>query len=93
MENGAHVPVFFATIEYSFGNIGLDRDVIVHLNSQIEAFQAHPGKAIFVVFFGVVNHWITIVVHKARANVEKNEFYVLDSVNQLHLNRPEEDLE
>ena len=95
MENEYGVPVFFSNIEYSFGSLGMvmDRDQVLHLDSQIQAYHAHEGKAIFVLFFGVVNHWITIIIHKSGANAERNEFYVLDSVNIKHLNKPEEDLE
>ena len=65
LENNAQgVPVYLLKMEYSFGNLMEDRDKVKHLHEQIQAFLAHQGKAIFVCFFAVVNHWITIVIHK-----------------------------
>ena len=41
MENAEGVPVFFAKIEYSFGNLGIDRDPAMHLERQMDAFLGH----------------------------------------------------
>ena len=64
MKNPQAVPVFFAKCEYNFGSIAMDRNPAYHLDQKIKAFEAHEGKAIFVLFFGVVNHWISVIVHK-----------------------------
>ena len=68
IDNPMRVPVFFCKMEFSFGSISGDRDVALHQDRQIQAFKAHPGQAIFVINFGVVNHWISVVVHKPDAN-------------------------
>lgn len=93
MENDANVPVFFAKIEYSFGNLGMDRDPALHIQAQIEAYLNHQGQAIFVIFFGVVNHWISVIVHKSGARDVPSQIFVLDSANIEHMDRPDEDLE
>ena len=59
----------------------------------MEAFLAHEGKAVFVIFFGVVNHWICVVVHKSGISGRSNDIYVLDSSNIQHLDQPEENLD
>lgn len=53
---------------------------------------AHQGQAIFVFFLGVVNHWISVVIHKPAATAT-SQIFVLDSVNIKHMDRPDEDLE
>ena len=58
----------------------MERTPCLHLDNEVNAFKAHAGKAIFVLFFGVVNHWISVVVHKA-AEGAAVEIYVLDSSN------------
>ena len=78
-------------MEYSFGNLFLDRDEVLHKDSQIQAFQAHAGRSIFVCFFGVVNHWITIIVHKSSTGAV--QVYAFDSTNIQHMARPDEELE
>ena len=74
-------PVFFNKVEYSFGNFVNDKDNTVHFGEQIKAFQAHQGQAIFVLFIGVVNHWVTIVVNKPAGPQAENELYLFDSSN------------
>lgn len=92
MQNSLQVPVFFAKIEYSMGNLQGDRDTILHLDEQIRAFFEHQGQAIFVFFVGVVNHWITVVVKKPNAH-QPIQVYLLDSSNVKHLDKPEEALD
>ena len=63
----------------------MEAEQALALDQKIQAFLNHPTKCIFVIFFGVVNHWITIVIY--------NHFiFVLDSENIQHMNRHEEDL-
>ena len=65
IQNESGVPVFFAQVEYTFGGLAMmERTPCMHLDKQVQAFKAHAGKAIFVIFYGVVNHWISIIVHK-----------------------------
>ena len=56
--------MYFAKIEYSFGSLVMERETCQKLDQQVQQFKAHNGQAVFVVFFGVVNHWICVVIHK-----------------------------
>ena len=47
-----------------------------------------------MIFFGVVNHWISIIVHKSGGvRGASSQIFVLDSVNIQHMDRLDEDLE
>jgi hypothetical protein len=48
------------------------------MEKDIESFKRAPKEAVFVWYLGVVNHWVTLVIHK---NEEQIEFYFLDSSN------------
>lgn len=86
MENPQQVPVFFTKMEYSFGNFAVsDKDAVMQNDNQLEFFQAHQGQAIMVIFLGVVNHWIALVIHKTGFDGEPHEIYLLDSSNIDHL--------
>ena len=93
MENSQQVPVFFARIEYSFGNLAMDRGPMWHINEQIKAFHAHSGQAIFVFLVGVTNHWVTVIIHKPGPVDQPNELFLLDSSNATILNLAEVELE
>ena len=81
INNQSGVPVFFAQVEYTFGGLAMmERTPCLYLDNEVKAFKAHAGKAIFVLFFGVVNHWISIVVQKPAAEAAM-EIYMLDSSN------------
>ena len=45
-----------------------------------------------MLLFGVVNHWLSIVVHKTGIEGLPSQIFVLDSSNQQHMALPEEDL-
>ena len=70
----------------------MERTPCLNLDKEVRAFKAHAGKAIFVLFFGVVNHWISVVVHRTAAGAPM-EIYMLDSSNIQHLNRPNQDMQ
>jgi len=48
------------------------------MEEQIEDFRNTPKEAVFIFFLGVVNHWVTMVVHKEK-NSHEIKFYYLDS--------------
>lgn len=41
---------------------------------------------------GVVNHWVTLIVHKTREEPDKIQFYFLDSGNLEYLDKVDEQL-
>lgn len=81
-------------------------DQIIQFDAQIKEFQALECPAIFVIFVGVVNHWVAFVAHKKGAKALKpyaqllykkgkkfdNKFYLLDSSNIEHLDKSELEL-
>jgi hypothetical protein len=72
--------VFFGQFEFSFGLIAyhsLPRESIKEMDKNVRKFVKTKGKAIFCFFIGLVNHWVTVIVHKTQN--EKLEFYFLDS--------------
>ena len=73
-------------IEYSFGilNWGGSIDQIKEIDQNVSQFHQCQGEAIYVFFTGVVNHWVTVVVHKTDTK-SKAQLYLLDSSNAKHL--------
>ena len=73
-------------IEYSFGilNWGGSIDQIKEIDQNVSQFLQCQGEAIYVFFTGVVNHWVTVVVHKTDSK-SKAQIYLLDSSNAKHL--------
>ena len=51
-------------IEYSFGLFHRTIDQIIALDMKIKEFNALKKPAIFVMFVGVVNHWVTFIAQK-----------------------------
>lgn len=88
-------PVYINMLEYSFGLVQRSVDQIIELDMQIKEFKLLKKPAIFVLFVGVVNHWVAFIVQKKgkRSLVEyqqmtykkgkksDNKFYLLDSSN------------
>ena len=59
------------------------------MDRDITSFKQAPKNAIFVWYLGVVNHWVTLIVHKEN---DKITFYLLDSSNLIFLDKVEEQL-
>lgn len=81
IQNEDGIPVTFARFEYNFGNLFLDRIPALELHEKVESFVAHRGRGIFVLLFGVVNHWISLVVNKTGVRGAPAQIFVLDSSN------------
>lgn len=93
-------------IEYSFGLLARTIDQIIELNQQIREFQALKQKAFFIIFVGVVNHWVVLIVEKKGTRLLPNfqqedyqkgkkfehKFWLLDSSNIVHLDKSEFEL-
>ena len=61
--------VFFDKVEYSFGLIQSGTDATSDTQVNITEFKAHKGSdAIFVMFIGVVNHWVSLICYKKDLN-------------------------
>jgi hypothetical protein len=43
------------------------------------------APAVFVLYLGVVSHWVSVVVHRDGANFQ---IYLMDSSNIVHLDKP-----
>ena len=59
--------IFFNIMDYSFGLMHRTIDQIIIFNDQIKEFSALKTSAIFVIFAGVVNHWVAFIVKKKGA--------------------------
>lgn len=77
-------------VEYSFGQVVASRDRLEDNEAKIQKFRQSKGEAILVMLLGVVNHWITLVLHKDAQSVMN--FYLLDSSNIKHLDKEESEL-
>lgn len=55
-------------------------------------FRKTENEAIFILFLGAVNHWVTMIVYKEKGVDQKPKFYLLDSANLTYLNKAEEQL-
>ena len=53
----------------------MERHEVLSFQNQIETFK-HAKHAIFVIFIGATNHWLTFTVHKTNENLQ---FYLFDS--------------
>jgi hypothetical protein len=63
---------------------------VKELDDDIIRFRASKKEAIFTLFLGVVNHWITLIVQKSLDGSLK--FYLLDSSNIVFLDKTDEQL-
>ena len=104
--NEEKFPIFFDTIEFSHGLMPRSLDQIISLDRQIKQFQALKSAGIFVMFVGVLNHWVTFLVYKKALKdllpheferFEKGhkmvyKFFLLDSANLVHLSKNEVEL-
>jgi hypothetical protein len=54
------------------------------MERDIEAFKKAPKDAVFLWYLGVVNHWVTLVIHKSEGKIK---FYFLDSSNLSFLDK------
>ena len=93
--NPGKVKIFMDMIDFSFGLIHRNNDQIAYLDKQIRDYIEYQSEAIFILFVGVVNHWIALVAHKREYRLlddkEKRDmmagrkrltkFYLLDSSN------------
>lgn len=72
----------------------MDMEAAASNDKKVRAFLDHQGQAILAIFFGVVNHWISIVVHKSGESQDApNEIYVLDSSNVKHMDRSDDEIQ
>jgi hypothetical protein len=72
--------VYMHPFLYAFGLFQHNVDQIKVLDEDIQKFKKTKKDAAFVLYLGVVNHWVTLIVHKTAG---KLNFYLLDSSN-LH---------
>ena len=98
--------IYINVIEYSFGLLHRTIDQVITFDRQIKEFLALKVPAIFVIFVGVVNHWVTFIAQKkgkralpdfSQVNYKKgkkndHKFYLLDSSNFVHLDKTELEL-
>ena len=82
--------MFFQPFLYAFGLFQHNIEQIKELHDDIHSFFTSKKEAIFVLFLGVVNHWITLVVHKSPQG--QLSFYLLDSSNQVFLDKTDQQL-
>ena len=82
-------------IEYSFGLMHRTVDQVIEMDMQIREFKQLTKPAIFIIFIGVVNHWVTLIVQKKgrrsspdfqqlqykKGKKSDNKYYLLDSSN------------
>ena len=66
--------VFMGILEFSFGLISMTVEQITELHFQIQEFQQQTKKSIFVLFIGVVNHWVAFIVRKKGAKGKAAHF-------------------
>ena len=57
-----------------------------------EEFKEEKNEGILVLYVGVTNHWVSIVIHKRPAEGEKIKMYLLDSENEESLNKVDEQI-
>jgi len=49
---------------YAFGIFQHNIEQIKELEEDILKFKRTEGEAVFVLYMGAVNHWVTVIVHK-----------------------------
>ena len=57
-----------------FGLIQMTQQQIKELQDELEEFHKSPREAVFVIFVGALNHWVTFIVHKRVAKKPDLEF-------------------
>ena len=104
--NPNKIKVFMDVIDFSFGLIHRNTDQILNFDSQVREYQSCREEAIFIMFVGVVNHWVALIAHKKNYRTMQPEprrqisigkkyltkFFLLDSSNIQHLDKNEADL-
>lgn len=60
--------LFFADLYIGFGSLQATPEQIKEINDQISSFLASETEAVFIVFIGVLNHWVTLMAHKGKEN-------------------------
>ena len=63
-ENEKGIPIYYTTIEYNSGLMHQSTEDILELDTQVTDFKKSRGEAVFIFFLGLVNHWVTVVVHR-----------------------------
>ena len=81
LRNGK-IPVYFATLDWSFSIPQLDMERVIELQQDIEAF-SQGSEGIFAFSIAGTNHWMALIAHKTKSGLV---FYLLDSENWQQLN-------
>ena len=57
------------------------------MDLMFEDFKQSDKEGIMVLYIGVTNHWVNIVIHKKPSEGEGIKIYLLDSENEESLNK------
>lgn len=74
---------------YAFNLFQHNEDQIKHFDNSFNEFKSTPHDAVFVIFLGAVNHWVTVVAHKENS---VTRLYLLDSSNYVYLDKIDEQI-
>lgn len=62
--NSKDIKVFMRPYFMGFGLIQMTPDQVRQFQDELEQFHKSESEAVFVIFIGALNHWVTLVVHK-----------------------------
>ena len=93
-------------LDFSFGIVHRTVDHVLDFDNKVKEYHACQKEAIFIMFIGVVNHWVALVAvkkslvtmpfeqrrHLSFGQKQLTKFFLLDSSNIEHLGRNEADL-
>lgn len=68
-----NMKVFSRLFLIGFGLLQLTTEQLKELSDDLQAFHDHAGEAIFVLFIGALNHWVTLVVQKTSEVVKLDQ--------------------
>lgn len=89
--NSKDVELFFNPFLYAFGLFQHNVEQIKELDENLEKFRRTSKEAVFVLYNGVVNHWVTLIGYKEKGCAPGDiQFYLLDSSNLVYLDKIEE---
>lgn len=76
---------------FAFGLFQHNIEQIKELDQKIEDFRLSNKEAVFVLYLGVVNHWVTLIAYKDKSD-NNIQFYLLDSSNLVFLDKADQQL-
>ena len=91
--NDSKIKVYFHIISEQFTLMQFYLEELVRIKEDLESFQAANRESVFVVFLGLLNHWVTVIAHKepvGNGNKFETRLYLFDSMNTNFYFQPDD---